>query len=119
MSRFLVLCQFCECPTPGRKCKKKVNGDESISSETTNRQGNRISRAVYSFPKRYILAIMTFLGFMNMYALRVNLNVAIGAMVNNHTVHQRGYTVTRVNFYRKFLFSYATHKIDIYFINRK
>lgn len=50
----------------------------------------------FSFPKRYILAIMTFLGFMNMYALRVNLNVAIGAMVNNHTVQQKGYTFTRV-----------------------
>lgn len=94
MSRFLVLCQFCECPTRGKKCKKNVSGDEDIPSEKTNRQGNRISLAVYSFPKRYILAIMTFLGFMNMYALRVNLNVAIGAMVNNHTVHQRGYTVT-------------------------
>lgn len=99
MSRFLVLCQFCECPTRGKKCKKNVSGDEDIPSEKTNRQGNRISLAVYSFPKRYILAIMTFLGFMNMYALRVNLNVAIGAMVNNHTVHQRGYTVTTVNFY--------------------
>lgn len=103
MSRFLVLCQFCECPTRGKKCKKNVSGDEDIPSEKTNRQGNRISLAVYSFPKRYILAIMTFLGFMNMYALRVNLNVAIGAMVNNHTVHQRGYTVTTVNFYYKYL----------------
>lgn len=98
MSRFLVLCQFCECPTRGKKCEKNASGDEDIPSEKTNRQGNRISLAVYSFPKRYILAIMTFLGFMNMYALRVNLNVAIGAMVNNHTVHQRGYTVTTVNF---------------------
>ena len=52
---------------------------------------------------------MTFLGFMNMYALRVNLNVAIGAMVNNHTVHQRGYTFTTVNFYYKYLFLYASH----------
>lgn len=100
MSRFLVCCQFCECPTRQRKCKKKVNGDQSIPSQTaTNRQGNSISRAVFTFPKRYILAIMTFLGFMNMYALRVNLNVAIGAMVNNHTVHQKGYTVTRVSFH--------------------
>ena len=43
--------------------------------------------------------IMTFLGFMNMYALRVNLNVAISAMVNNHTIQQKGYTVIRVRIY--------------------
>ena len=99
MSRFLVCCQFCECPTHQRKCKKKVNGEQSINSQTTNCERSGISRAVFSFPKRYILAIMTFLGFMNMYALRVNLNVAIGAMVNNHTVHQKGYTITRVSIY--------------------
>jgi len=96
MSRFLVCCQFCECPTYQRKCKKKVDGEQSIDSQTTNSKRSRISAVEFSFPKRYILAIMTFLGFMNMYALRVNLNVAIGAMVNNHTVQQKGYTFTRV-----------------------
>lgn len=47
-------------------------------------------------PKRYILAIMMFMGFVNMYAIRVNLNVAIGAMVNNHTIVRGGvaYTVS-------------------------
>ena len=98
MSRFLVCCQFCECPTHQRKCKKKVDGEQSINSQTTNSKKSRISATEFSFPKRYILAIMTFLGFMNMYALRVNLNVAIGAMVNNHTVHQKGYTITRVKY---------------------
>ncbi|EDO48724.1 predicted protein, partial [Nematostella vectensis] len=46
---------------------------------------------------RYVLAIMTFLGFMNMYALRVNLNVALGAMVNNHTVNVKGMKFLRVS----------------------
>ncbi|KAG1655420.1 Sialin [Nymphon striatum] len=36
-------------------------------------------------PKRYILAIMSFLGFFNVYALRVNLSIAIVAMVSNTT----------------------------------
>ena len=98
MSRFLVCCQFCECPTHQRKRKKEVDGEQRIDSQTTNSKRSRISSAEFSFPKRYILAIMTFLGFMNMYALRVNLNVAIGAMVNNHTVHQKGYTITRVKY---------------------
>ena len=48
-------------------------------------------------PKRYILAIMMFMGFVNMYAVRVNLNVAIGAMVNNHTVVKNGVATTVVS----------------------
>lgn len=37
-------------------------------------------------PKRYLLAILSFFGFMNVYALRVNLSVALVAMVSNKTV---------------------------------
>ena len=37
-------------------------------------------------PKRHVLLLMIFLGFVNIYAMRVNLNVAIVAMVNNKTV---------------------------------
>ena len=33
-------------------------------------------------PARYMLAVMSFLGFFNVYALRVNLSMAIVAMVN-------------------------------------
>lgn len=38
------------------------------------------------FPKRHVLLLMIFLGFVNIYAMRVNLNVAIVAMVNNKTI---------------------------------
>ncbi len=51
---------------------------------------------VVGFPKRYILALMIFLGFCVLYALRVNLNVAIGAMCNNHTVYVNGFYVKKV-----------------------
>ncbi|XP_071142339.1 sialin-like [Mytilus edulis] len=37
--------------------------------------------ALSRFPKRYIVAIMAFLGFCNIYSLRANLSVAIVAMV--------------------------------------
>ena len=37
-------------------------------------------------PKRHVLLLMIFLGFVNIYAMRVNLNVAIVAMVNNKTI---------------------------------
>lgn len=48
-------------------------------------------------PKRYVLSIMVFWGFFTMYALRVNLNVAIGAMVHNHTVLEDGETREKVS----------------------
>ena len=35
------------------------------------------------FPARYVLAVMSFLGFVNVYALRVNLSMALVVMVNN------------------------------------
>ena len=37
-------------------------------------------------PKRYVLLFLLFLGFAVIYALRVNINVAIVAMVNNKTL---------------------------------
>ena len=49
------------------------------------------------FPKRYVLIIMIFLGFAVQYALRVNLNVAITAMCNNHTTMEKGFTITKVS----------------------
>lgn len=51
-----------------------------------------------SFPKRYVVAIMIFLGICVQYALRVNLSVAIGAMCNNHTIEQNGFTIQKVHF---------------------
>ena len=38
-------------------------------------------------PARYVLAIMGFLGFVNVYALRINLSMAIIAMVNTSATH--------------------------------
>ncbi|XP_067038099.1 vesicular glutamate transporter 2-like [Acropora muricata] len=50
---------------------------------------------VTSPPKRYVLSGMIFVGFFVMSGLRVNLNVAIGAMVNNHTAVVDGQTICR------------------------
>ncbi|XP_065056209.1 sialin-like isoform X2 [Rhopilema esculentum] len=45
-------------------------------------------------PKRYLLAILSFLGFLNLYFLRVNLSVALVAMVSNKTItNSSGYVV--------------------------
>ena len=40
--------------------------------------------------KRYMVAMLSFLGFANIYAMRVNLSVAIAVMVANQTVVQDG-----------------------------
>ena len=65
-----------------------VEGEGEKSKEDKVKKG--------SFPKRYIVAIMIFLGICVQYALRVNLSVAIGAMCNNHTVEHNGFTIRKV-----------------------
>ena len=40
-------------------------------------------------PARYTLAVLSFLGLMNVYALRINLSVAIVEMVNSTAVAHR------------------------------
>ncbi|KAL1138561.1 hypothetical protein AAG570_008624, partial [Ranatra chinensis] len=37
-------------------------------------------------PRRYLVALLSFFGFANIYAMRVNLSVAIVAMTNNRTI---------------------------------
>ena len=58
--------------------------------------------AVNALPKRYILSEMIFTGFFVMSELRVNLNVAIGAMVNNHRAVVDGEIIYRVSEDRTF-----------------
>ena len=57
--------------------------------ETTRRNSKLVESSNFSFshgiPKRYLLLFLVFLGFVNIYGLRVNLNVALVAMVNNRT----------------------------------
>ena len=65
----------------------------------------------YALPKRYILSGMIFVGFFIMSGLRVNLNVAIGAMVNNHTAVVDGETICRVSSRSKMYYKYFTHNI--------
>ena len=45
----------------------------------------------HCFPKRYLVALLSFFGFLNVYSLRVNLSVALVAMVSNRTkLHENG-----------------------------
>jgi len=42
-------------------------------SESRSVSADEDNSSIFSVPKRYVLAIMMFIGFMNMYAIRVNL----------------------------------------------
>ncbi len=74
-----------------------TNSNDAIPQNLDQQEDSRPPSSVFGVPKRYILAILMFCGFMNMYAIRVNLNVAIGAMVKNHTVYQNGKHISKVN----------------------
>ena len=52
---------------------------------------------VNALPKRYVLSGMILIGSFVMSGLRGNLNVAVGAMVNNHTVGVDGEILCRVS----------------------
>lgn len=47
--------------------------------------------------RRYLVVFMAFLGFCNVYTLRVNLSVGIVAMTENRTVHYENGTVGHVS----------------------
>lgn len=48
-------------------------------------------------PKRYIIAIMSGLGFCISFGIRCNLGVAIVEMVNNNTIYVNGKAETEVS----------------------
>ncbi|XP_065071202.1 vesicular glutamate transporter 1-like [Rhopilema esculentum] len=68
--------------------ENRTESDDFSGSRADSQEDS--SDTIFSVPKRYVLAIMMFCGFMNMYAIRVNLNVAIGAMVKPHPVVKNG-----------------------------
>ena len=51
----------------------------------TNEDFRFQSRTCKCLPKRYVLALLSFFGFFNVYCLRVDLSVALVAMTTNYT----------------------------------
>lgn len=47
--------------------------------------------------RRYIVVLMAFCGFFNVYSLRVNLSVGIVAMTENRTIHYENGTIGYVS----------------------
>ena len=72
--------------------------DQQISSSPSDkRTSQQKPRTISGFPKRYVLLLMIFIGFVNIYAMRVNLNVALVAMVNNQTIIKGGVSIVKVH----------------------
>jgi len=98
----LVIAQYARIPAASYDDIE--DGTESIMEEIGPRQERRRSSlyrlrridACPWIPARYVLAILTFLGFFNVYALRVNLSVAIVEMDNSTaTLHHGSAPVRR------------------------
>ena len=60
-----------------------MNSSKGFRERQSNSSSSYISRETNCFGKRHILMLLGFLGFANVYALRVNLSVALVAMVNS------------------------------------
>ena len=73
-----------------------THGQEVTQSDKeVTQSGKEVTQSERTCPcgfprKRYMVAMLSFLGFANIYAMRVNLSVAIAVMVANQTVIQDG-----------------------------
>lgn len=77
--------------------RNKQKAEENTDNSSTNRCESRTSFLLKrSIPKRYVLLFMTWLGFINIYAMRVDLNVAIVGMVNDQEIEKNGVIFTKV-----------------------
>lgn len=54
--------------------------------------------------RRYIVVVMAFCGFFNVYSLRVNLSVGIVAMTENRTVHYENGTIGWVSDWQSYMY---------------
>ena len=73
-------------------CELPSKKEESAEKDSRLTESSKFSLS-YGIPKRYVLLFLVFLGFVNIYGLRINLNVALVAMVNNRTYTRGGVTV--------------------------
>ena len=72
---------------------RKTAGTCEMTEDKKETQSSSPGNAKCFPPMRYMVASMTFLGFANIYAMRVNLSMAIAVMVANQTVIHHGMEV--------------------------
>lgn len=80
-----------------RRLEKKQQTGEQIELTEDGRPSAEQERKAplcdctcFGAPRRYIIAMLSGLGFCISFGIRCNLGVAIVSMVNNHTIHQNG-----------------------------
>ncbi|MEQ2268014.1 hypothetical protein XENORESO_013853 [Xenotaenia resolanae] len=80
-----------------RRLEKKQQTGEAIElTEDGRPRGDQERKAplcdctCFGLPRRYIIAMLSGLGFCISFGIRCNLGVAIVSMVNNSTIHQNG-----------------------------
>ena len=80
-----------------RRLEKKQQTGEQIELTEDGRPSAEQERKAplcdctcFGAPRRYIIAMLSGLGFCISFGIRCNLGVAIVSMVNNHTVHENG-----------------------------
>lgn len=82
-------------PSKDGNGSNSYDGDVTVSDVEVGTEKERLpAEEITILPKRYVLLLMLFLGFAIIYSLRVNINVAIVAMVNNRTRLTRSGKIT-------------------------
>jgi ACS family sodium-dependent inorganic phosphate cotransporter-like MFS transporter 6/7/8 len=92
------------CLLPPRSLlEKRQEGTETLELSADGRPMTTQTRdppvvdcTCFGLPRRYIIAIMSGLGFCISFGIRCNLGVAIVSMVNNSTTHRGGHVVVQV-----------------------
>ncbi|KAK1789886.1 hypothetical protein P4O66_015767, partial [Electrophorus voltai] len=69
--------------------------EDGRPSEITEKKAPLCDCTCFGLPRRYIIAIMSGLGFCISFGIRCNLGVAIVDMVNNSTVHRGGKIIVK------------------------
>lgn len=88
---------------PRSLLEKRQEGAETLELSADGRPVTTQTRdppvvdcTCFGLPRRYIIAIMSGLGFCISFGIRCNLGVAIVSMVNNSTTHRGGHVVVQV-----------------------
>lgn len=92
---YLVPLLFTLSPSCSRLLEKRQENGETIELSADGRPGlieekelPVVDCTCFGLPRRYIIAILSGLGFCISFGIRCNLGVAIVSMVNNHTIYK-------------------------------